>query len=420
MSLHCNRRLGKILGAALAALLIGAGLTPRADATNVVRVCVDEASPTATLDERVARAAMTTQGDEIQAVPFTGYGKGGDGFPTSRFAKLAQSDCELIMGFPIDLSAPNLPPNVEATSAYASTGFVLVERASANPKPIPALPKGSEVGIAELDTFAGLLYGMHPNMVMHVYESDSQMIEDLMAHRIAAGLAWQPLVEAYEAGHPRSRSLALQPLSEKHMTWNLVALYASESQGTANTFNQGLFELAAHGQLDRLIKPYLKAEPPGASTGPRAGFRDAIAWNSDAGALIRTADPASTGKPKQKRPSRPPALYTAEQAEKGALAYYQNCAMCHGPSLDGQPAGFSGPALKGANFADPSYDFHVKDIFNFVAKLMPAATPGSLTPEQDVQVMAFLLQQNGYPAGSRELEYHEAETSMVPMRYYAK
>jgi hypothetical protein len=41
-------------------------------------------------------------------------------------------------------------------------------------------------------------------------------------------------------------------------------------------------------------------------------------------------------------------------------------------------AGYPRPALKGADFADPSYDFHVKDIFNFVAKLMPTATPGSL------------------------------------------
>jgi hypothetical protein len=34
--------------------------------------------------------------------------------------------------------------------------------------------------------------------------------------------------------------------------------------------------------------------------------------------------------------------------------------------------------------------------------------------------MAFILQQNGYPAGTRELDYHSAETSMVPLRYYAK
>ena len=94
--------------------------------------------------------------------------------------------------------------------------------------------------------------------------------------------------------------------------------------------------------------------------------------------------------------------------------------MCHGPALDGQFGGYSGPALKGPEFADPSYDFHVSDIFNFVAKLMPAATPGSLTHDQDVLIMAFILQQNGYPAGSKELVYEDAEKSTVPLKYYGK
>ena len=115
-----------------------------------------------------------------------------------------------------------------------------------------------------------------------------------------------------------------------------------------------------------------------------------------------------------------PALYTEDQATKGALAYYKNCSMCHGPLLDGQSAGYSGPALKGPEFADPSYDFHVNEMFNFVAKLMPPGEPGTLTHEEYVEIMAFILQQNGYPAGSHELVYEEAEKSKVPIRYYGK
>ena len=34
--------------------------------------------------------------------------------------------------------------------------------------------------------------------------------------------------------------------------------------------------------------------------------------------------------------------------------------------------------------------------------------------------MAFILQQNGYPPGSHELVYEEAEKSKVPLRYYGK
>jgi mono/diheme cytochrome c family protein len=142
-----------------------------------------------------------------------------------------------------------------------------------------------------------------------------------------------------------------------------------------------------------------------------------VAWHADRGEWIQVSDP---GKSPPKRRGAVPALYTADQATKGALAYYQNCAMCHGPNLDGQPGGYSGPALKGSDFADPSYDFHVSDIFNLVAKQMPAATPGSLSHEQDVEIMAFILQQNGYPPGAKELVYEEAEKSQVPIRYHGK
>jgi len=43
-----------------------------------------------------------------------------------------------------------------------------------------------------------------------------------------------------------------------------------------------------------------------------------------------------------------------------------------------------------------------------------------MTHDQDVQIMAFILQQNGYPPGSRELAYSDAEKSAVPLRYYGK
>ncbi len=141
--------------------------------------------------------------------------------------------------------------------------------------------------------------------------------------------------------------------------------------------------------------------------------------SSPAGYFLKVAD-VTAPQPVDKNLGPPPALYTKEQAKKGVLGYLQNCASCHGPALDGQPGGYSGPALKGAEFADPSYDFHVSDIFNFVAKLMPSATPGSLPPDVYVAIMAFILQQNGYPAGSRELTYDEAMTSSVPIRYYGK
>jgi mono/diheme cytochrome c family protein len=371
------------------------------------------------MDARIARAAAKTQGYGVDVVPFVGYGKGGDGFPITGFSNMAQSQCQLVMGFPVDVSNPKLPRNVAATAAYASTGFVLVRPGTSKPLSLNELPKGSEVGIAQLDTYAGLLYGIHPNIVMHVYPSVALMLADLEADRIAAGLAWQPSVEFYASRHRGHPPFGIRSLPDAHMVWNLVALYASQSNSVAKLFNAGLDELQRQGQLHRLIRPYQGAAE--VSTEYRSalrsdtGFSYAITSNVTSGRMIHVADMLN----KPKRPHRKaPALYSADQAARGALGYGEKCAMCHGPLLDGQSGGFPGPALKGPEFADPSYDFHVSDIFNFVAKLMPPGKPGSLTQDDDVLIMAYLLQQNGYPAGTKELTYGQAEKSSVPLRYY--
>ena len=445
MSLPCDKRLRNLTVAA--GLALGAVCIHRADAADSLNVCVDKANPTAAMDLRVARAALKTQGYDVNQVDFVGYGKGDDGLPPSRFAKMAESDCQLIMGFPVDVGNPNLPDKVQATAPYASTGFVLVRRGNAPDVALGDLPKGSEVGIAQLDTYAGLLYGIHRNIVMHVYEKDSMMLADLAAKRIAAGVAWQPSIESYESSHPKAAPVSLHALPEKHMLWNLVALYAPASQEAADRFNKGVDELRSHAKLKALITPYGQAATAGVQRAsaqwPAAHFQSAVAWTGDAGRMVRVGDvtmasnaatvsstatssdvatpPAkSSGKPAARSGGKVPALFTEDQATKGALAYYQNCAMCHGPALDGQEGGYSGPALKGKDFADPSYDFHVSDIFNFVAKQMPAATPGSLPHDVDVQIMAFILQQNGYPSGPKELVYEDAEKSKVPIRYHGK
>jgi mono/diheme cytochrome c family protein len=325
------------------------------------------------------------------------------------------------MGFPVDKSNPNLPPNVEATSAYASTGFILIRRGKAVPMSLSKLPDGSEVGITQLDTYAGLLYGTHPNIVMHVYPKESLMLADLAAGQIAAGLAWQPTIESYVTRHRPRPSISVRLLPDKHMLWNLVALYAPQSQRAATVFEKGLDELQSRGRLEPMIKPYAHASmahaSPTSAQWPAARIQPAAVWGGEAWRLVMVAD---TQEKTKRTHGKVPALYTSEQATNGLVAYAQNCAMCHGPLLEGQVGGYPGPALKGPDFADPSYNFHLNEIFNFVSKLMPPGNPGSLTHDQYVLTMAYILQQNGYPAGNSELTYEIAEKSRVAIRYYGQ
>jgi mono/diheme cytochrome c family protein len=97
----------------------------------------------------------------------------------------------------------------------------------------------------------------------------------------------------------------------------------------------------------------------------------------------------------------PPAVYTAEQAAAGATVYAQYCAVCHGPALEGVAA----PALKGDTFHEmaAAQQLTADSLLTVTALTMPQSNPASLTAEQYNQVVAYILQQNGFPAGNTPL-----------------
>jgi mono/diheme cytochrome c family protein len=110
-----------------------------------------------------------------------------------------------------------------------------------------------------------------------------------------------------------------------------------------------------------------------------------------------------------------PALYTEAQANAGATVYAQTCAACHGSQLEGVAA----PALKGPPFGDMAnaQSLTVDTLLDVIANTMPQSDPGSLKPEDYAAVTAYILQQNGYPAGSTPLAKNAAglkETKITP------
>jgi mono/diheme cytochrome c family protein len=109
----------------------------------------------------------------------------------------------------------------------------------------------------------------------------------------------------------------------------------------------------------------------------------------------------------------PPALYTPAQAQQGHAVFERHCAVCHGRHLEGGV----GPALTGGKFASVKAGFTVQQIFEFLSVDMPADAPGSLTARQYLELMAFLLQQNGYPAGKTTLTARIASGSTVALVY---
>jgi len=94
-----------------------------------------------------------------------------------------------------------------------------------------------------------------------------------------------------------------------------------------------------------------------------------------------------------------PALYTAAQAHAGIAIYVHHCLQCHGADLQGT----AGPAVAGTEFLKTAkFDgWSLEDMRTTVFTNMPFSDPGSLTPTQYADVMAFLLASSCFPAGSK-------------------
>jgi mono/diheme cytochrome c family protein len=93
--------------------------------------------------------------------------------------------------------------------------------------------------------------------------------------------------------------------------------------------------------------------------------------------------------------------FTLEQAERGWTAYAHNCLDCHGSRLDNGE--FGGPPLKGLSFARHWDAANVAALFGFMKAKMPPDRPGQLNDETYADLIAFILGENGFTPGAKEL-----------------
>lgn len=93
-------------------------------------------------------------------------------------------------------------------------------------------------------------------------------------------------------------------------------------------------------------------------------------------------------------------VYSEAQAQRGEVAYRQACLNCHGPELEG---GDMTPPLTGGTFTANWNDLNLGDLFERIRATMPLDKPGSLSRQQNADLVAFLLRANQWPAGANEL-----------------
>jgi polar amino acid transport system substrate-binding protein len=97
-------------------------------------------------------------------------------------------------------------------------------------------------------------------------------------------------------------------------------------------------------------------------------------------------------------------VYTTGQASRGSDAYRAYCRSCHGDDLQGGPVqdlDDPAPALKRAGWGVSRQTLGA--VYDYMVENMPYDSPGGLEEKTYVDIIAYLLQENGHPAGSTEL-----------------
>ena len=93
-------------------------------------------------------------------------------------------------------------------------------------------------------------------------------------------------------------------------------------------------------------------------------------------------------------------VFTDAQANRGNALYQDNCASCHGGSLQGEE---ENPPLSGKHFSSRWGGLPVSAIYGFINTQMPLGQPGALGVQADADIVAYILSVNKFPAGQVEL-----------------
>lgn len=94
------------------------------------------------------------------------------------------------------------------------------------------------------------------------------------------------------------------------------------------------------------------------------------------------------------------AQYTAQQASRGGPLYAEHCAQCHGANLEGTDFA---PGLQAPELFARWKHRTVAELLTVIQTTMPLTSPGGLSPQQNADVLAYMLQRAKVPAGTAEL-----------------
>jgi nitrate/TMAO reductase-like tetraheme cytochrome c subunit len=104
--------------------------------------------------------------------------------------------------------------------------------------------------------------------------------------------------------------------------------------------------------------------------------------------------------------------YTEEQAASGARTFTQSCAPCHGANLEGG----IGPALKGTSWQQLYGGAKLLTVWGEIKGPMAQYAGKTFSTQQSLDILSYLLQQNGVPAGKQPLADTRELSDTIPSK----
>lgn len=103
-------------------------------------------------------------------------------------------------------------------------------------------------------------------------------------------------------------------------------------------------------------------------------------------------------------------VYTTAQAERGRANFEKYCSNCHNSDLSGSARG---PALRGESFLKDWSNTSANVLFVKLRDSMPATYPETVSESEKIDILAYLLQSNQFPAGKAELPLNQQELETI-------
>ena len=357
-----------------------------------VRLCTFPLSPTKPLDIDVAGAVFKKLSLPYQVIDLT-EDLGNQSTSKFAIAKLLKSKCDVFSGIPTLKEDRQFKNGMAVSTPYLTVEFVKFR----NPDVKVATSGRGFVAVA-YETPGQLIAAEEGDKNFDVENTTQDVIDAVASGKTEYGIGWYPSLLEYEKMH-HGVHFSIMKTKSKVANWHLSFVADARDATLISKISGALGRLSHDAAFQKMVKPWVIATHPTTVSSSGMGSIQPAVFVYQAGnkkGAYRLIDVSDNGGSAGNQ-----ANFAQNQVGPGKKLYAAECAQCHGDNLQGGTA----PALKGPGFAPTKNStMTIGGIFLYMMTNMPADKPGKLKPKQYANIMAYLLQANGYTSSGKKLD----------------